>query len=165
LHIRYRQWKKHILELFNVKLSKTIDQTRICKNSYSDPLGYFCMGLFVLLVPMDKWPTNFTCPTDVSTCSGQSDISYCRGLQLLAHGQWFSPASSTIKTGRHIFFLYISKHHLLKITWCLDVAEILLKVALNTKNQINKQNLNGFEYLGLKSYSKIPEIFTHRNLR
>jgi len=41
---------------------------------------------------------------------------------LLAHGRWFSPstpASSTTKTGRH------------------DIAEILLKVALNTKNQIN----------------------------
>jgi hypothetical protein len=36
---------------------------------------------------------------------------------LLAHGRWFSPgtpASSTIKTGRH------------------DIAEILLKVALKT---------------------------------
>jgi hypothetical protein len=38
--------------------------------------------------------------------------------QLLAHGRWFSPAFSTTKTGRH------------------DIAEILLKVALNTKNQI-----------------------------
>jgi hypothetical protein len=41
--------------------------------------------------------------------------------QLLAHGRWFSPgtlASSTTNTGRH------------------DIAEILLKVALNTKNQI-----------------------------
>jgi hypothetical protein len=41
--------------------------------------------------------------------------------QLLAHGRWFSPvtpASSTTKTGRH------------------DIAEILLKVALNTKVQI-----------------------------
>jgi len=40
---------------------------------------------------------------------------------LLAHGRWFSqgtPASSTTKTGRH------------------DIAEILLKVALNTKDQI-----------------------------
>jgi hypothetical protein len=40
---------------------------------------------------------------------------------LLAHGRWFSPgtpASSTTKTGRH------------------EIAEILLKVALNTKNQI-----------------------------
>jgi hypothetical protein len=38
---------------------------------------------------------------------------------LLAHGRWFSPgtpASSTTKTGRH------------------DIAEILLKVELNTKN-------------------------------
>jgi hypothetical protein len=32
-----------------MKLSKTIDQTRICKKSYDDPLGYFCMGLFCLL--------------------------------------------------------------------------------------------------------------------
>jgi len=39
---------------------------------------------------------------------------YVRSSLLLAHGQWFSPASSTTKTGRH------------------DIAEILLKVALNT---------------------------------
>jgi hypothetical protein len=41
-------------------------------------------------------------------------------FQLLAHGRWFSPGtpiSSTTKTGRH------------------DIAEILLKVALNTKHQ------------------------------
>ena len=41
--------------------------------------------------------------------------------QLLAHGRWFSPgtlAFSTTKPGRH------------------DIAEILLKVALNTINQI-----------------------------
>jgi hypothetical protein len=40
--------------------------------------------------------------------------------QLLSHDRWFSPgtpASSTTKTGRH------------------DIAEILLKVALNTKHQ------------------------------
>jgi len=45
--------------------------------------------------------------------------------QLLAHGRWFSlgtPASSTTKTSRH------------------DIAEILLKVALNTKNQIKSNN-------------------------
>jgi hypothetical protein len=44
---------------------------------------------------------------------------------LLAHGRWFSPGtptSSTTKTGRH------------------DIAEILLKVVLNTKksNKINQ---------------------------
>jgi hypothetical protein len=47
---------------------------------------------------------------------------------LLAHGQWFSPgipASSTTKTGHY------------------DIAEILLKVALNTINQIkSNQRLN-----------------------
>ena len=43
--------------------------------------------------------------------------------QLLAHGRWLSPAtpaSSTTKAGRH------------------DIAEILLKVALNTTKQTNK---------------------------
>jgi len=48
--------------------------------------------------------------------------------QLLNHGRWFSPgtpASSTTNTDRH------------------DIAEILLKVALNTKNQssISTENL------------------------
>jgi hypothetical protein len=39
--------------------------------------------------------------------------------QLLAHGRWFSPDTSTTKTGRH------------------DIAEILLKVALkHTKSKI-----------------------------
>jgi hypothetical protein len=45
--------------------------------------------------------------------------------QLLAHGRWFTPgtpASSTTKTGRH------------------DIAEILLKVALSTKNQIKSNH-------------------------
>jgi len=45
---------------------------------------------------------------------------------LLAHGWWFSlgsPASSTTKTGRH------------------DIAEILLKVALNTINQSINQSI------------------------
>jgi hypothetical protein len=45
-----------------------------------------------------------------------SDNAY----QLLAHGRWFSPGtpiSSTTKTGRH------------------DIAEILLKVALNRINK------------------------------
>jgi len=47
--------------------------------------------------------------------------------QLLAHGRWFSPgtpASSTIKTGRH------------------DIAEILLKVALNKQNKSNQIKSN-----------------------
>jgi hypothetical protein len=45
--------------------------------------------------------------------------------QLLAHGRWFSagtPASSTTKTGRH------------------DIAEILLKVTLSTKNPPKIEN-------------------------
>ena len=48
--------------------------------------------------------------------------------QLLAHGQWFSlgtPASSTTKAGRHY------------------IAEVLLKVTLNTK----KQSINQSTYI------------------
>jgi len=44
---------------------------------------------------------------------------------LLAHGRWFSlgtPASSTTKTG------------------CHNIAEILLKVALSTKNKIKSNH-------------------------
>jgi hypothetical protein len=47
--------------------------------------------------------------------------------QLLAHGRWFSPgppASSTTKTGRH------------------DIAEIMLKVALNTIHQIKSNQIS-----------------------
>ena len=40
--------------------------------------------------------------------------------QVLAHGRWLSPASSTTQTGRH------------------DIAEILLKVVLNTKIKSNQ---------------------------
>jgi hypothetical protein len=51
-----------------------------------------------------------------------------KDYQLLAHGRWFSPgipASFTTKTGRH------------------DIAKkILLKVALNTKIQIQNSNSN-----------------------
>jgi hypothetical protein len=46
---------------------------------------------------------------------------------LLGHGRWFSPGtltSFTNKTGRH------------------DIVEILLKVALNTKNHTNQMYLS-----------------------
>jgi hypothetical protein len=54
---------------------------------------------------------------DFKHLGDQRDKAY----QLLAHGRWFSPGSpaySTTKTGSH------------------DIAEILLKVALNTNIQI-----------------------------
>ena len=61
-----------------------------------------------------------------------------------AHGRWFSPgtlASSTTKTGRH------------------DIAEILLKVALNTKNQSVNQyllnNIKAYTYFCLLYFSSI----------
>jgi hypothetical protein len=63
--------------------------------------------------------------------------------QLLPHGRWFSPgtlASSTTKTGRH------------------DIAEIWLKVTLNTKNQSinsNVSNLNNNDVLIYKINMKM----------
>jgi hypothetical protein len=50
------------------------------------------------------------------------------------HGWWFSlgtPASSTTKTGRH------------------DITEILLKVALNTKNQFNSYHTKKYMFFFL----------------
>ena len=60
--------------------------------------------------------------------------------QLLIQGRWFSPgtpASSTTKTGRH------------------DIAEILLKVAFNTKNQIKSQFCGSKKTKGLNRLAKI----------
>jgi len=59
-------------------------------------------------------------------CTGLAAASD-KVYQLFAHGRGFSPgtpASSTTKTGRH------------------DIAEILLIVALNTKNQIKSNQIN-----------------------
>ena len=66
--------------------------------------------------------------------------------QVLAHGRWFSPgtpASSTAKTGRH------------------DIAEILLKVALNTINQI-KSNHKILIPLARSIFNNIREITDNR---
>jgi hypothetical protein len=63
--------------------------------------------------------------------------------QLLAHGRWFSPgtsASSTTKTGRH------------------DIAEILLKVELNTKNQIIKSICLFYSTLILNAIQKFVTL-------
>ena len=60
--------------------------------------------------------------------------------QLLAHGRWFSPGtadSSTTKTGRH------------------DIAEILLKVALNTNNQIKSNQSSRFAAAVLLTHALI----------
>jgi hypothetical protein len=59
---------------------------------------------------------------------------------LLAHGRWFSPGtadSSTTKTGRH------------------DIAEILLKVALNTNNQIKSNQSSRFAAAVLLTHALI----------
>jgi len=65
--------------------------------------------------------------------------------QLLAHGWWFSlgtPTSSTTKTD------------------CHDIAEILLKVALNTINQIKSFDNTGQNYIyySLTGKMRLPFI-------
>ena len=76
-----------------------------------------------------------------------SDQAY----HLLAHGRWFSPASSTTKTDPH------------------DIGEILLKVALKTKNQSIKdlqQQIKWktkIEYNTVRAVSKAYRSTLHRN--
>jgi hypothetical protein len=69
---------------------------------------------------------------------------------LLAHGRWFSPgtpASSTTKTG------------------CHNIAEILLKVALNTINQIKSINLLDDKKNKIKNGRIYEETKTSNNQR
>jgi hypothetical protein len=58
-------------------------------------------------------PGFVNCKKGCTRLAAASDKVY----QVLAHGRWFSPASSPTKAGRH------------------DIAEILLKVALNKKKK------------------------------
>jgi hypothetical protein len=66
--------------------------------------------------------------------------------QFLAHGWWFSPgisASSTIKTDHH------------------DIAEILLKVALNTNNQIKIITINSILEMPL-TLLQLKNIYSYK---
>jgi hypothetical protein len=74
-------------------------------------------------------------------CTRLAAASY-KVYQLLAHGRWFSPASSTTKTGRH------------------DIAEILLKMAL--KHQKSKSNQ--IQQLSVRHLDKIKLLFTREIL-
>jgi hypothetical protein len=81
-------------------------------------------------IPNTAWVRARLCKLEKG-CTRLADASD-KVYQLLAHGRWLSPdtpASSTTKTDRH------------------DIAEILLKVALNTKNQINQ-----IKYYFIKGY-------------
>ena len=77
-------------------------------------------------------------PSFVNYKKGCTQLTAARDkvYQLLAHGRWFSPGSSTTKTGRH------------------DIAEILLKVALTTKNQNQPKEGNTF----CLTYKKFPRV-------
>ena len=86
-------------------------------------------GFVLSFVNYKKWCTRLAATSD-------------KVYQLLAQGQWFSPGtptSSTTKTG------------------CHDIAEILLKVALNTKILIQIQFLSGKLW---KPFSHLAVILT-----
>jgi hypothetical protein len=79
------------------------------------------MSLVVGLPNNSYKPITNTAWVRTRLCNLQKRVHSTRDkvVQLLAHGRWFSPASSTTKTGRH------------------DIAEILLKVALKRQQSIN----------------------------
>ena len=73
-----------------------------------------------------RWPITNTAWIRTQLCKLQKECTRLaaasdKDYQLLAHGRWFSPASSTTKTGRH------------------DIAEILLKVALKHQRSIKNK--------------------------
>ena len=79
--------------------------------------------------------TTYTSLSAIRRGFAPSFLSYKKGCTRLAVAsdkacQWFSPASSTAKTSRH------------------DIAEILLKLTLNTKIQSNVKiiNFKNFKY-------------------
>ena len=83
------------------------------------------------------------------TLDSQSQVT--KVTKLLAHGRWFSlgtPASSTTKTGHH------------------DIAEILLKVALSTINQIKIMQDVSEEYFRMsQEYLLCISMFIEKALK
>jgi hypothetical protein len=65
-----------------MKLSKTIDQNSHLQEKLRRSSRVFLYGLIFFTCPYGQVTNNFTCPTDVSTCPGQSEKRYCRGLHL-----------------------------------------------------------------------------------
>ena len=99
-------------------LLKCLYQARKVKNNL-----YACQWVRARLCKLQKGCTRLAAASD-------------KVYQLLAHGRWFSPgtpASSTIKTGRH------------------DIAEILLKVAL--KHQKSKSSTRHLPMAGCFTWS------------
>jgi hypothetical protein len=90
---------------------------------YKNQLFYLYTKLFYF--SLSHTSSDNMCMIDMIHAITASDKAY----QLLARGRWFSlgtSASSTTKTGRH------------------DIAEILLKVALNTIKSSNQQMIKRY---------------------
>jgi hypothetical protein len=78
------------------------------------------------LLTHGRW---FSPGTSSTTTGGRLAATSDKVYQLLTHGRWFSPGTSSTTTGGH------------------DIAEILLKVVLNTNNQSINQSYKGLWYI------------------
>jgi len=93
----------------------------------------------------------FISPSFVNYKNECTRLASDKVYQLVAHGRWFSPgtpASSTTKSGHH------------------DIAEILLKVALNTKIQIQNSNSfihssHSYSIIFNKDYQSLHHVFKY----
>ena len=120
----------HVIKLLKYPTFCVVDYLYTCISlQYCRPLYEGPDGSMSQVVGLPKTHTSLSpirrgfAPSFVNYKKGCTRLAAAsdKAYQLLVHGRWFSPgtpASSTTKTGRH------------------DIAEILLKVALNTKNQI-----------------------------
>ena len=89
---------------------------------YRDELNYLTTHTSLSTIRRGLSPGFVSYKKECTRLATASDQVY----QMLAHGRWLSPgnpASSATKTGRH------------------DIADILLKVALNTINQIKSNTV------------------------
>ena len=128
----YQNIRTQVLNHFGVWAHKTSPTLSLLPRKKNEQLSICVVGVSILSLYLLFYCLYFGSPIRRGFAPGF--VNYNKGCtrlaavsdnvyQLLAHGRWFSPgtpASSTTKTGRH------------------DIAEILLKVALNTINQINR---------------------------
>ena len=109
---------EHIWHWPNVNIFVLVILFLLCESGWLNELGSWITNNSFKPITNTAWVRARLCKLQkrCTRLATASDKVY----QLLSHGQWFSSGtldSSNTKTGRH------------------DVAEILLKLALNTKNQ------------------------------
>ena len=126
----FRNWRG-LLDILLLKITVFLNNVIINKTKVLLPQAYVIGGARVAQWVRSLDLTAHTSLSPIQRGFAPGFVNYKKGCtrlaaasdkvyQLLTHGRWFSPGtptSSTTKTGHH------------------DIAEILLKVALNTKNQ------------------------------